>query len=178
MKDKNLIVYSGSFNPWHKGHERVYDYIHKFFGKYPIIEINFGPSDCTGKKEIDHAAVLERISKLPYLSRYIITPHQYFVYKAAYLKSLFKCPNITFAIGSDTARKLDEYATNYNCPGYEDRTYLMELLRYGVKFLVFPRTIGEKIELSENINEACLIVNNFIPVEISSTEIRQYENTR
>jgi nicotinamide mononucleotide (NMN) deamidase PncC len=133
---KPMLVFPGSFNPPHLGHQEMINLAKEFIGKWPCyLEISIQNVD---KGELTQEQIKERINTIKnsdvHLSDFmLITKAPTFVEKA----KLF--PGATFIIGYDTAvRILDpKYAgpveNVLKC--FEDNK---------INFLLFPRTINGK----------------------------------
>lgn len=167
------IFYSGSFNPWHDGHSKVALDIKRRFGVSPIIELNFSASECTGKGEVSSADVIKRFKIMPDYRR-IATPFSLFTEKAVYLRQLLNIDDankIWFACGTDTIERFDEWLSLNN--GYNGHRNQEEFLAGNFGMIVYPRLKGDTINIkTEQLNHRTIFVNNFVPLEISSTEIR------
>ena len=162
------IFYSGSFNPWHDGHSKVALDIKRRFGVSPIVELNFNASECTGKGSVTGDEVIKRFKVMPDY-RKIATPFPLFTDKAVYLRQLLNIDydkKIWFACGSDTIERLDDWLSLNN--GQE------KFLACNFGMIVYPRFRKEIIEIktTEALKHRVIIVSNFEPLEISSTEIR------
>ncbi len=170
------IVFSGSFR-WHFGHSKVANDIFQRFGIKPIIELNARASECTNKKAIDGEEIHRRFSLIPDFKK-IVTVCPLFIDKATYLRQLFDIPIgeiVYFAVGSDTIERVDSWAEE-KCH-YYNRVNAEYLITGNINFIAYPRHINEEIKIkNEILNSRTIIINNFTPIDISSTEIRkQYE---
>lgn len=116
---KPICIYSGSFNPWHEGHQDIYDYCVKEFGKEnTFLELSVMNFDKPGIDpiEIDNRAAGLKVSTL-------FTNTSTFIKKYMLLKQ--RAP-IVFAVGADTFDRI-------NLDDFDN------ILVGNVKFLVFPR---------------------------------------
>ena len=169
------IVYSGSFNPWHEGHTKVALDIKRRFGFAPILEINCSASQCTGKSGVTGDELVKRLKILPDY-RVIVTPYDLFVDKANYIRSLLnikKEKKIWFACGSDTIERMDCWLGSGSQTGYISQHNIEVFLASNIGMITYPRFKKETIEIdSTDLQRRTIIVSNFEPLEISSTEIR------
>jgi nicotinamide mononucleotide (NMN) deamidase PncC len=94
-------IYSGSFNPWHEGHQYAFDEAEKVFGKGNVaIEISIANKD---KPDIDLIELEKRIKQFP-LEKFphlIVTNAPMFQQKA----KLF--PEKDFVVGYDTFERIE-----------------------------------------------------------------------
>lgn len=165
------IFYSGSFNPWHDGHSKVALDIKRRFGVNPIIELNFNASDCTGKGPVTSEDVVKRFKIMPDY-RKVATPFAMFTDKAFYLRQLLNIEDskkIWFACGTDTIERLDGWLSSTSMFNHNVEKFLAS----NIGMIVYPRLKGDTINIqNEQLSHRVIFVNNFVPLEISSTEIR------
>ncbi len=174
-----IIVYSGSFNPWHDGHTKVAEDIQRRFGIAPILELNFNASQCTGKNAITGDDVVKRFRAMPDY-RKVATPFALFTDKADYIRQILNLPReekIWFVCGSDTIKKLDEWVVA-KTPAHANHN-LECFLASNFGMIAYPRFKDETLEINnEQLNHRTILINNFTPLEISSTEIRNANTKR
>jgi nicotinic acid mononucleotide adenylyltransferase len=121
--DSFKAIYSGSFNPWHEGHQYAFDQAEKVFGKGNVaIEVSIGNKD---KPNIDLIELEKRLNQFKSLDfpHLIVTNAPLFQHKAR----LF--PDKDFVVGYDTFERIEEDFWRI----------------YDNDFLVIPRN-GKKVE--------------------------------
>lgn len=171
----NIAVYSGSFNPLHKGHEAILRFLTReagFDGVYlvvtPLNPFKQSHSLPTGQARFD--AALEAIARHPDLNVKVddielrMLPPQYTIRTLDALKAREPENDFTLVIGADNL-------ANFQGWRYHERI----LLEYGV--VVFPRKGYHRGHLKarllrENPNYQIRLLKAPL-VTISSTEIRE-----
>lgn len=159
FRDKNInriCVFSGTFNPWHEGHESIYQTSQKVLGEKPIVLISGNP---VGKRAVDPLSLFERGEA---------TGKPWIVGYASYFCDQYKeiypwCKNIIFIVGHDTWERLKD-TDSATC---------------GAKYLVFPRhgegVTKEEVErFGDCLLPESLLMDHADPKfhSISSTQIR------
>jgi nicotinic acid mononucleotide adenylyltransferase len=170
-----LLVYSGSFNPYHEGHEFVTNLAKSSF---PNAEFVYEISTSIHEKQnLDGMEVNRRISTLPKDSKVVVSDIKFFEEKYAYLMSIY--PHIKkfiFVMGWDTYERVitrpwtDAHFTNSHGSTSDIRASVFVVPRPTYKNdltnLKYKRPYVEPICLSFDTNK----MN--IP-NISSTTIRK-----
>jgi len=145
-----VCVYSGSFNPYHEGHQYIFDKTQELFGKENVyLELAIVNHE---KGALDTIEIAKRIQKFSEVN-FVLCKFGMFVHKAMELNKIFELPPI-FPMGYDTFKRIEKW-TQPN------------------EFLVFPRN-GERINSYE---ENLVYVHPYSyklgeGINISSSEIR------
>lgn len=155
----NSLLFPGSFNPLHEGHIAMAEKAFELTGKSVYFEICILNTD---KPPLDYMRVQERIEQIQqklekkeWFGGVVISNTPYFIQKASYT------PFRDYIVGVDTANRLENV----------DRQMLLEL---DARFLVFPRTgCDYKKSIYKEIEERYTIVSDFVPRDVSSTQIRE-----
>lgn len=169
--DYPKFLFCGSFNPMHDGHIKIADYIYDKYNTPVDFEISLNNVE---KTTIPIEEVRRRYEQMftknrPAFGRLYITD------EARYLEKARIFPDVTFVCGYDTMRALcsgDYYNVNF-----ED--VIAEFEKLGNKFLVFPRhkedgSVGLLDEFPPKILEITSFVEDFVPIKVSSRELRRY----
>ena len=173
------IVFAGSFNPPHAGHQQIVDYAAAELGSSVAYELSIANVD---KPMLDFFEIAERISdleKLDSAAEVLLTKAATFRKKA----ELF--PGCTFLVGADTIARIGDpqYYQLYNRDGLAGmEAAIAEIAARGCRFLVFGREIEDRffllsdVTIPDSLRELCTEV----PAEdfredISSSELRQRE---
>lgn len=164
IKDSNtLIIYPGSFNPYHYGHSSICSLAQEILGQRPILEISIHNVD---KPRLDYIEIEEKVSSL-FSHPYFLTKASTIVEKTLLFKKHYPDKSIVFVVGADTWERL--WDAKY---GYSPETIVELMNRNSVKFLVFPRT-GSSISGEHNelmIEDKRL---NSFNQDISSSQLRK-----
>ena len=171
-----LLVYAGSFNPYHEGHEAVANLAKSSFPNAEFVyELSTSIHD---KQALDGIEVEQRISKLPQSSKVVVSDMKFFEYKHAYLT--FQYPHIKkfiFVMGWDTYARVvstrawtDTYLKHFSDPISESVVSVFVVPRPAYKNeltnLKYKRSYVEPICFT--FDEEKLNIPN-----ISSTELRK-----
>jgi hypothetical protein len=147
------FIYSGSFNPFHEGHEKVCRHIYEKYGEPVSLEISLFNRD---KSPVDYISLYNRKQNLPFGKDYFgglyVTTSPYFADKI----KIF--PNHRFIVGGDTWNRLLEDGIDHRL---ED------------KFVVMPRDKAVKEYNKDGISMIPQIEWSFDAMDISSTQIRK-----
>lgn len=181
----NIYIYPGSFNSLHVGHLAIAQYVEDKFQEQVLFEICDYPFD---KNPVSQEDLAKRVKQFTMLSRPVITSHNVTfleksnydavsTYKNIFHADAYKSVDIIFIVGADTITRIDDI--KYYCNSEREKKRAMAILESrGVKFLVFPR-IGHLTDgLSPDIMRLCDFVTDFEPVDISSTEVREAEESK
>ncbi|MEZ5333818.1 MAG: hypothetical protein R2741_00520 [Methanolobus sp.] len=166
---KSKIVFSGSFNPFHKNHIKMARIAAEIYKQPVIFEISLANVD---KPPIDYISLKERINSLlkykdeEYLAGIYLSNSPLFADKAV----LF--PDSVFLIGTDTLNRL--FNEDYYRHGEDRESLLKHFRKYNTRFLVFLRKDSE-IEKGLKVPDICTIVplEKYSDDGTSSTKIRK-----
>ncbi len=171
-KDNTIVLYPGSFNPFHKGHKEIVKRAKQILNKPIILEISMNNAD---KGLLDLFDVKNRVKSiwkaLPN-SLTILTEDRLFIDKIN--NPLNKDKKLIFVMGSDTWNRMT--SPQYLATDHDE--FINVIKERDVKFLVFNRNsckMNEVKELADNIIHHKL-ADNF-DVDISSSELRHKNNT-
>ena len=160
-----LVVYPGSYDPWHYGHERVYNIAEMQLGITPVLEITMSNVD---KGLVDYITLEDRLKTIPREIPYMVTPAPTFVEKMIYIYKLYPdVKGIVFVVGVDTWNRI-WLPLEIGTP---EKVYDI-FKNNNVKFLVFPRS-GFKV--TTGYMDDLIIYGDVIEefkVDISSSELR------
>lgn len=158
-------IYPGSFNPLHEAHLKIADHI-KSLGIKPIFEISISNVDKQVENNIDKRIFSIVDAGFPC----VITNAPTFTSKLRALHRFNDHPylRLEFVVGVDTWNRL------FDVKYYNDLSSMkrsLSQLRY-TKFNIFPR--GGVMPISDHyLYKNAKYYENFIPVDISSTQIRE-----
>lgn len=172
---RKVAVYSGSFNPIHRGHVAILKYLVEnmdFDQVYLIVSpknpLKDNISEASGRRRYNE--VLSVVKKLG-LSKVKVddvelnmpSPH-YTIHTLDFLRDREPDCDFTFVIGADNLCQLEKW-----------RSYERILKEFGV--IVFPRTgydmETEKLRLEKIDKDFSIVLANMPEVDISSTQIRE-----
>ncbi len=164
------LVFPGSFNPVHDGHQAMARIAGERYGADVVAELSVQNVD---KPSLDHLTIRDRVAGANVIGQVRLTKTAKFSEKAA----LF--PGARFIIGADTAVRLDD--TKYYDNSQRNREFAFDTIAmHGCRFVVFGRQIGghfcdaTAMALSPKLSALC----DFIPEtefrsDISSSELRR-----
>lgn len=162
-------IFSGAFNPRHRGHLRMVEVAEQVYGLHVEYEISLENMD---KPPLDYYELAQRLKQFGPEEVVWLTRAAAFVEKA----DLF--PGATFLVGADTIRRIADptyYGTSAACQDAWQR-----IAARGCRFLVFGRDLGRGfIRLSDlDLPEMLRAICREVPPEqfredISSTALRQ-----
>lgn len=176
MKDYTVsnmrnFYFPGSFSILHEGHLAIAHYVES---KYPnanvIFEICHSPY---GKDVIIEEDMNRRFRQFKLLNRNVVSsPYVSFLEKTLYFPNSGNTSSpIEFLVGLDTIERINNPAFYFNSAKERDRCVSI-MLNYGAKFHVFPRHSYDMPELCEQLMSMCVFYDDFAPIDISSTRIR------
>lgn len=156
-------IYSGSFNPFHKGHMAILKSYKDHFGYKPTLEISLLNDSKLPIDIMEAAKRINNIRRYPDIDKYIddivvtTTPK--------YVDKINKCfyDECHYLLGSDTLTKL-----------VNDKEAIDLIERGKIGLVVFPR-YGHIIDTSRCPRNT-IILHNPLEQEVSSTEIRNSIN--
>lgn len=167
----NPVIFSGSFNPVHDGHIKIVEKAYELLHKPVWFEISLENCD---KPPVDWISLEKRTKGFdkhkdnPAIAGFIFTQAPLFVQKAR----LFHEP--VFLAGSDTISRLDNPMYYKNRNDYVDS--INELVSRKAQLLVFDRPGDIKLPIRHRgLAKICTMVEDYEPITISSTEIRNKE---
>lgn len=161
----------------HAGHLKVVNYVKEHFGLKILFEITKLNCD---KGEVLKSEIERRFEQFKntenkcistmfpnFIDKYSLVSPTVSIHKLYPSKDL----RHNVIIGSDTlARLLTPKYYDYDVDKIRS---VVDTFNAVCRFLVFPRIIGEEIKIPKLLNtNSVVIINDFIPVEISSTKIR------
>lgn len=176
--NKNIFVYSGSFNPLHAGHLAIAQYVESKYDTTVVFEICREPYDksCLSDAEVD-----KRVSQFNLLDRKCLpSTHASFLAKskakfafgnAVSHPDLMKC-GLTFIVGHDTITRIGDAKYYFDSEPEVERCINLMQAR-GVSFLVFPRNGKLKDGIRRSLSEICYFADDFTESPISSSDIRR-----
>lgn len=172
---RNIVVYSGSFNPLHIGHKAIiqelsrrYDWVYLIVTPKNPLKIDIDENTVDDRIDAAHKAMLKNEIfnvTVSDIEKNMLPPY-YTIRTLDELQKQNPKNSFSLVIGADNLRQLREW-----------KDYQRILLEYGV--IVFPRgkddvNVLENLRyeyLKENTGYKIEIINTLIP-DISSTEIR------
>lgn len=172
---RNIVVYSGSFNPLHIGHKAIiqelsrrYDWVYLIVTPKNPLKIDIDENTVDDRIDVAHKAMLKNEIfnvTVSDIEKNMLPPY-YTIRTLDELQKQNSKNSFSLVIGADNLRQLREW-----------KDYQRILLEYGV--IVFPRG-KDDVDVLENLRYEYLkensgykieIINTLIP-NISSTEIR------
>ena len=173
--EEGVVIFPGAFNPIHKGHRAIKEFVEKTFNKTVVYELSKRNVD---KSTTDREEIQKRIEKINDLT---------FVTNAATFKEkirLFGGKNLTFVIGADTYERIVnlEYNTLADIESWiENNIHFIVMPRDGdtLESIATMHSDDDKEVLKTFKNLITLVtqdaLKNFEQIGISSTQIRNGE---
>jgi len=175
MKDYTVynmrnFYFPGSFSILHEGHLAIAHYIEsKYKNANVIFEICHSPY---GKDIITEEDMNRRFKQFELIGRNVVSsPYVSFLEKSRYFPRVVSHQSIEFLVGLDTIERINNPAFYFNSVRERDRCISLMSSNY-VKFHVFSRHSYDRPELCEQLMSICTFYDDFEPIEISSTRIR------
>ncbi len=168
------LIFPGTFNPMHQGHQRMVDYAQRQLGKPVTLEISVTNVDKPPLDFIEMHTRCEALQDWPLA----------FSNAPTFVEKCRLFPGTTFLVGIDTLMRI--IALKYYDSSEEKRDQvLQEISSLGNKFLVFGRQTAQgfltlsDLDIPASLAERCIGVSQEDFMEdISSTEIRNREEAK
>jgi nicotinic acid mononucleotide adenylyltransferase len=166
---KEIVIFSGSWNPYHTGHEEIRQLAKKALVGDPILELTIRNTD---KGQIDFLDLNHRMEGIAHLP-YVITTTPTFTEKVKLIRKYYPETPIVFVVGVDTWNRV--WNPKYAGPPQEVEEFFVV---NRVSFLVFGRG-DEPMDLEHGLkvrildNQAAAYRN-----DISSTQLRKKNENR
>lgn len=177
------VIFPGTFNPYHKGHQAIANHADVYTGKHTLLEHSI---DRVGKNNTIENDIFSSLSDYFEIHNrtLIVTNAKFFWQKA----QLF--PGSTFVVGVDTFKRIIDHKLIMDEGVPEDSA--KRVVEYNLKrvrdcncdFLVYPRYVKGVLKTMPHYDDGLhdlsnftdmshrLIEPKFMPVDISSTELR------
>ncbi len=162
-------IFSGAFNPRHRGHDRMVEVAQQVYGLHVEYEISLENVD---KPPLDYYELARRLEQFGPEEPVWVTRAATFLEKA----ELF--PAATFLVGADTLRRIADPKYYSTQAGAQDAW--QRIVAQGCRFLVFGRDLGKgfirlgDLELPESLRAICREVPpEQFREDISSTALRR-----
>lgn len=179
MKDYTVsnmrnFYFPGSFFILHEGHLAIAHHIESQYKNSNIIfEICHSPY---GKDIVTEEDMNRRFKQFELIGRNVVSsPYVSFLEKARRFPNSQKISSenypIEFLVGLDTIERINNPAFYFNSSRERDRCISL-MSYYGAKFHVFPRRSCDRPELCERLMTMCVFYDDFKPINISSTELK------
>ncbi len=164
------VIYSGAFNPLHRGHLALADAAAQFLGQPVTFELPLLNAD---KAPLSARQARRRLAQFSGIGPVLLSRAPLFSQKAAH------CPHSWFVIGADTAARLAD-PRFYNDDPAQLRAAFEEVRRAGCRFLVAGRlhrgrflTLAD-VSLPPGYRELfAALPEELFRVDVSSTELRR-----
>ena len=179
LAETPCVVFPGSFNPPHAGHEQIVEFASRELGAPVVCELSITNVDKPALDFIEIAARIVELQKLDEQGLVLLTNAPTFREKS----ELF--PDATFLVGADTLIRIGQpryYEHTDDDPTAAMEAAIAEIADRGCRFLVFGREIDERFCLLSDLEIPASLASicTEVPAEdfredISSTELRQRE---
>tara|TARA_Y100000590_G_scaffold465789_1_gene639089 strand:+ start:2683 stop:3258 length:576 start_codon:yes stop_codon:yes gene_type:complete len=165
-----IFFYGGTFDPPHKGHESIVNYLLPLCDKFILFPTFISPlKDVLPKADIYHRINMLKIlfnNKKIEIDNFETDKNKknYTYLTVSYLKNKYNNSSITMVVGSDQLINLNNWK-NY------------KLIIDNVNIICFNRKHKSTLKVNTLINSKLDFIDNF-SVDISSTEIRDKLNNK
>ena len=179
LKGENVYLIPGSFNPLHAGHLNMAHYLEANadlksvlgWSKLRNVVFELSVTNCD-KDELTATEAVKRIRQFDKIGRNVLLTNTPFFIQKARLMGQLTTKSVYFCVGSDTIQRLDDLKYYFGSPQERDRCF-SSILDFRCKFIVFERGIKyEALNLSPKLLELCSEAKGFVPLNLSSTELR------
>ena len=162
---KPYVILSGSFNPFHIGHNKLLTVAERLSGRNGVLELSVLNVD---KSKINGGIIMDRISKIPSNFSILLSRNATFLEKAK------SNPGAWFVVGFDTALRLFDKKYHKNV----DKVF-EKYVDLNVKFIVGGRKKNKSFLTLNHLKIPKKLQHIFIDIpeklfreDISSTDIR------
>jgi nicotinic acid mononucleotide adenylyltransferase len=135
----DLVVFGGSFNPYHAGHEEMAKIAGEITGSQVVLELCVKNVDKAG---LDYIDILTRVKPLKDKYPVVITNTPLIIDKMRLLRKEFGQKSLTFVMGKDTWDRFLNPKYDSNIPALVSELGWNNVYG-GIKFLVFGRNSSE-----------------------------------
>ena len=122
-----VVLFPGSFNPFHEGHQAMYDLATQILGQKPLPELSVRNAD---KPPLDYMSLNERVEGLQHTG-VVLTRASKMIDKVRLFRK-WGVSAVTFVVGADTWQRILD-------PRFLEPGELEEFAETDTKFLVFGR---------------------------------------
>ena len=167
--ERPKALLSGSFNPFHAGHEAMISYAEDRLGCAVALELCIANAD---KPPLDYVEINRRVEAIVDKGDLWLTSLPLFAQKAE------EFGDVTFLVGTDTLVRIADAKYYRDESTREDRFRRFEDL--GVRFLVFARKFGDGFQALEDLDlpRSLSVLCDGVPkdefrVDLSSSQMRE-----
>ena len=164
----SIVLFPGSFNPMHEGHQEMYDHAKAVFRVNPVLEVTVKNAD---KPPIDWKAIKDRVDSLG-SKNLLLTKAPKFLDKLKLLRGELGYVQVIFVVGADTWARIFD-------PRFVVDGEIEYFIKTNTRFLVFSRNelTPESVPYEYRGHAKSLLVLDDFAKEFressSSTEIRK-----
>lgn len=128
LPKRSIVLFPGSFNPMHEGHQEMYDHAKSIFHVNPVLEVTVKNAD---KPPIDWKAIKDRVDNLG-SKNLLLTKAPKFLDKLKLLRGELGYVQVTFVVGADTWARIFD-------PRFVVDGEIEYFIKTNTRFLVFSR---------------------------------------